>query len=673
MSEGLFLALAAGILTITLKANFNIISLFLLALILLYALFKKRKLLPLISLFILFFALVSTFEVASIPQNLKGDFKVYAVQEKYYLLKGFNQKFVCYSKEKFNYGSTIRLEGKTKSLSVKRSSSTSSFNDYLASQGVNYELEIINYKLLNKGDNLRPKIKSFLTSNLSEDSSKMISLLLLGDKKDLTDFYNNLVDLSIVQLFVISGFHLNILSALFEKAFYKKTKLLLFTPLLLLPYLWLLNFTIPVLRAFLFLSLWRLIKYFNINCSRLSLLLLIATAFLVFDYHLIYNLSFQLSFSVCLMIELLNLNSRRTLTFKYLIRPLLLQLAIWPLLMRINYQVAPLAFITNILMTLPISLLYVLSLLTSVFKFLDAIYFPFVKGIISIIEGLTKVSPVLITGRPYPLLVLLFYFTLALFLYFYSINYHKRTTVCFVLLLLTMTLNCFYYDIFSVDRVVFLDVGQGDATLICSRHNKTKVLIDTGGSLYYDVAKTRLIPYLKANGIRSLDLVIISHHDVDHDGALTSLMARYQVKKTCYGPAHEHIRCDELLFKNLNQFYSSTSPDNEKSAVLYFKHADQNFLIMGDAPIKIEHKICENYSLEIDVLRIGHHGSKTSSSKEFLTVLKPKIAIISVGVNYYGHPHADCLNNLRKAQIPYYRTDQVGNILISSKGMQLRV
>lgn len=672
MSKRIFFCLLASVLSILLKRSIDIYVIIISITIVIYLLIKDRKCLLYLLPFIIFFTLIPSFDTPSINTSVSEEMRIESVKTNYYIIKSDSDKFICYDDYEFNQYEKIYVKGTTSLLKSNLSESISSFNDYLNSQGIYYELKISSYTVISSGDTFKVKIKNYLTSNLTTDSANMISLLLLADKSNLTDFYDRLVDLSVVQLFVISGFHLNIICALLDKMF-KKKKDNLIVPFLLIPYLYLVNFTIPILRAFLFILGNRIIARYKLNLSRIDLLSIIAISFLIYDYHLIFNLSYQLSFLVCFVIEELNTNKNNSIGYKYIIRPLIIQLSVMPLIMNINYQIAPLSFILNTLLAYPITILYLLSFVTALFKFTDALYYPFVNGIDCIIDMFNDYNLIYITGKPFIPFVILLYLALIIYIYFIKINHKKYQYILAFLVLIISILNCTYYDLFSVDSVAFINVNQGDATLITSNHNKNAVLIDTGGSLYYDVATTKLIPYLKSKAIRDIDLVIITHEDYDHYGALESLQKNYTVKKVVMGYENEYMSYEDLVFQNINHYYSTTSEDNEKSAVIYFKHVDRSFLVMGDAPISIEKKIMKDYELDIDIIRVGHHGSKTSSSNEFIKFYKPTYAIISVGTNYYGHPNKEVLNILKSNGVLYYRTDNDGSIIVTSKDIKINV
>ena len=214
---------------------------------------------------------------------------------------------------------------------------------------------------------------------------------------------------------------------------------------------------------------------------------------------------------------------------------------------------------------------------------------------------------------------------------------------------------------------MFIDVGQGDSCLIHGKNNEYNILIDTGGSIYSDIATNKLIPYFNKEGIKKIDLVIISHLDYDHYGALDSLKKNFKINKVVDNNEYEYLYYQDLKFKNLNIFYNRECEDeNTKSSVLLFDFIGLKFLLTGDAPKEIEKKIIETYKIDIDVLKVGHHGSNTSSSLEFIHSIKPELAIISVGRNNrYGHPDNEVINNLNKEKVMILRTDKRGSIKIS--------
>ena len=142
-------------------------------------------------------------------------------------------------------------------------------------------------------------------------------------------------------------------------------------------------------------------------------------------------------------------------------------------------------------------------------------------------------------------------------------------------------------------------------------------------------------------------------------------------KKIQYYSCIKELNIDDnkLYFLNNNDYGN----ENDNSSVVYIELNNHKFLFMGDAGVEVEEELIEKYNLRnIDVLKVGHHGSKTSSSKEFVDNIVPKYSIISVGKNNrYGHPNKEVLNNLENSKI--YRTDQDGSIMFKIKNNKLQI
>ena len=236
-------------------------------------------------------------------------------------------------------------------------------------------------------------------------------------------------------------------------------------------------------------------------------------------------------------------------------------------------------------------------------------------------------------------------------------------------------------------NITFLDVGQGDSILISYPHNQLNILIDTGGSYYsqnYSIVQSKTIPYLKSQGITKIDYLIISHGDYDHIGEATNLINKFKVDKVIFNNDDYNEIEKELInvlnnknikyYQNIqeittkinklyilnNQLYDN---ENDNSNVIYFSYNKFKMLLMGDAGVEVEEDLLKKYSINnINVLKVGHHGSKTSTSKKFIENINPQFAVISVGKNNrYGHPNNEVLDYLSRSKI--YRTDVDGSII----------
>jgi competence protein ComEC len=283
---------------------------------------------------------------------------------------------------------------------------------------------------------------------------------------------------------------------------------------------------------------------------------------------------------------------------------------------------------------------------------------------VSLVEGVKNISPQIIL--PQWSMPLLFSFIVLIFLFFLGLHYQVRKMIkaSMMLVITVFTLHLTQIPAGWFEQSIhFINVGQGDATLI--RQGRTNVLIDTGGQRHLDIATEVLIPYFKKIGVYQLDAVIITHGDFDHDGALPSLQNNFRVKTVI------RQRFTSLTIGNisLQQWNTKTSDDeNDNSLVLSLTVHQCSILLMGDASILVEAAIIDGFPLRgISILRIGHHGSLTSTSELFLDTIQPKTAIISLSAtNSYGHPHPEVLERLTKRNINTRRTDIEGTIVMNS-------
>lgn len=231
------------------------------------------------------------------------------------------------------------------------------------------------------------------------------------------------------------------------------------------------------------------------------------------------------------------------------------------------------------------------------------------------------------------------------------------------------------------ERVVFFNVGQGDSILI--QKENFEILVDGGAddSVIYKMGK-----YMKWND-RVIDVVIITHMHDDHYRGIKYLMERYEVGLFLLSPNCGHL-CSE--FKEYNYIevnegmiidYKGIELDilwprvgrldeniNNDSIVLLLKYLDQGFLLMGDAEKEVEEILMQDYGIyitDIDILKAGHHCSKTASTRDFLKLTNPNLSICSCGEeNRFGHPHKETLENFRALGIEYYITWEEGDYVV---------
>lgn len=241
-----------------------------------------------------------------------------------------------------------------------------------------------------------------------------------------------------------------------------------------------------------------------------------------------------------------------------------------------------------------------------------------------------------------------------------------------------------------------IDVGQGQAIFL--QHPEQTWLIDTGGSYdekTFSIGQNVVIPYLRQKGIKQLDHVVLSHLDQDHSGAFPFIAQAFPIKQVisnqlwaekvkepftyCHqGQKWQYPQLDiEILWPKENDLNLVTTNQNEFSCVVYIHLKQvkgyQNYLIMGDAGWEAEYQLIKEYpDLKIDVLVLGHHGSKHSSAYDFLATLNPKLVIASAGFNNrYGHPSKEVLARIQELNIPFKSTVEQGTLSFVSENHQM--
>lgn len=609
-----------------------------------------------------------------------------------YFFKNDEYKFF---KEKVNIGSSVIVKGKL--VSPKNNTVPYLFNykKYLYNKRVYYTLKIDNIKILKENSNPFIKLKNRVIKHVNsyKDSTYLYAFILgkteLISDEVLTSYREN----GISHLFALSGLHVSIFSSILlfilKKLRFKEILNYVLIFIFLLLFSFITGFSPSILRATLLFFLLGINKVFYLNIRTLDILYLIFIILVIINPFIIYNLSFILSFTAAFFlifssdllkgknyfvslfkVSLLSYFASLPLSIYYFrytnLLGTILNLVFVPL---VSFVVFPLTLLTFIIskfysiLNITTNLLESLSLLFNKFKII--IYFPRIN------------------------LIFVFIYLSILMLY---IKFKKKICLYLIIVLLIFFKIRPYMD--NNTYIYYIDVGQGDSILVVTPHLNKTILIDTGGIVSFNenyksnIVKNKTIPFFRRIGINKVDYLFLTHGDYDHAGEANELLSNFCVKKVFINKGNinnieKKINNKEvLMLKNfvidnikVNSLNNNVfNNENDNSTVLLFNIYDYKFLFMGDASIKTEEYLLNNYILpNVDILKVGHHGSYTSTSTDFINVIKPKYSVISVGENnIYKHPNKSVLDILDNTKL--FRTDVDGTIevKISKKGYKIK-
>lgn len=579
-------------------------------------------------------------------------------------------------------GMYVTVEGELKDPKNNTISNAFNYKKYLYNKRIYKILTLKNYHI-DRNEKILFKVKNKLKMIMDKDekSAVYLRLFITGNKDALeSDLYELYKSNGIAHLLAISGMHISLFILILKKLSINIQFGV--TTLFLLFYVFLTGFTVSILRCFIFYLLSFINDRAKLGISNLKLLFLTCFILIFINPFYFYDIGFRYSIIITFGIML----SQKIITgnkFKQLFLISLISfLFSLPISVNLNYEINIMSLLVNMLMVPFVSyVFYPFTLCTLFFPVLLPIHHFF----INVFEYLNWLLDKLALNITIPKMSLFLSFCYYLFLIFFIKTKYKKIFLSILILLLII--NSVVPKMSTNFKVIFLDVGQGDSTLIISPHNKIVNLIDTGGKINsdYKVSKNTIL-YLKSLGITRIDNIILTHGDFDHMGDAEYIVNNFKVDQVIFNCGEfnslekslievlnvkkiKYYSCINELNINKNKLYFLNTfeynNENDNSSVIYFNYNNYNFLFMGDAGVQKERDIEQKYNLgQIDFLKVGHHGSNTSSSKYFINEIKPKYSLISVGEkNRYGHPKQIVLETLNKSKI--YRTDFDGSIEVN--------
>lgn len=591
---------------------------------------------------------------------------VYTVKENYFLFNSGGERLYVYSKgHSYDLGDYLTISGKKEELDFTVLESGFDFKSYLNKKGVfsslnpkHIEVKWHNFIRINES-------REKALSHFNNEERSIVGAILFSDGGESATS-ESLTNLHLARFLSASGLYIGLFALGLNyllKLFLKDKHAEIITISILAIYL---VFTIPKFSVFRVVFL-LLLKWINKHSLKKKFTYLEVVSFgglicLLFDHFLALQDSFILGFGIPIISYLIRHIYPSEKIKSYLWRSLTIYLFFLPFEIMYYHKVVVLSFPLQIISTPLFLLIGIVSLLC----FFRIPLYSVDKGLIFLLKGYTGIIKPLSFGLLMPEfnvgLLIIYYAIYIIYLYYLTIGVRPIQRWLSIGMVVITSLYAIPIENRLTSEVSFVNVGQGDCTLI--RHHQKTILIDTGGLTYNDIANGTLIPYLRKKRIYKIDAVFITHYDYDHYGALENLQKEYKVANVYDYYSSFPISVNGLSFNNYNIYGATSNEENDRSLVLSFNILNKDFLIMGDAPSWIENKIMNDYDkIPCDILKLGHHGSDTSSSDRFIQYTSPEIAIVSCGKNNkFGHPSKSVVNTLNKYHIPIRRTDLEGTI-----------
>ncbi|NMW84660.1 DNA internalization-related competence protein ComEC/Rec2 [Peptoniphilus sp. AGMB00490] len=626
--------------------------------------------------------------------------------------KKLNTKILVY--EKLEGGANYKIFGKFSSPLPAMNYGTFDFEKNNKSQGIYAIGNIKSCKKISEpsvfyrlSNFCIDRAKKFYSENLDERNSNLMSSIVLADKSLIEegdrDRFNNL---GISHILAVSGLHIGVLAIFLESITKKITKNRKITDFVvtmaLLFYIITIGFPISALRAFLFFLLYKGNIYLKKDLDVKKIYFLSLSIILFINPMAIYSISMIMSYGAIfgLVFVYPALNSKMAgsgIIKKSILGTASVLISLFPI---INYYFdgfSILVFIVNLVIVPIYSAIISLGFILGV-GILPRLLGNILNILMNATYGLESLfisrGSFFTTIRAFKFeYIFAYYILLILILYRHKLKEiivpNIKVIEIYIVVFFVVTSLGILED-YHTYKECHLYIGQGDSTLISFRDKN--YLIDTGGARYENkIAEKFLFPTLKVRGISKIDGIFLSHFDEDHAGNLNKLVKKYNVKNVYIN----HLPKDPKILEDAKKFSKvimlkkgdiikiskdtkievisdvlNSEDENDNSMVLLIDHRGFKTLFTGDISEKVEKEI----NSKIDILKVAHHGSKTSTSSEFLDNTKPKIAIISAGVNNsYGHPHQEVIQNLEKHDIIYYITAKDGEVDLKMQSDKIKI
>lgn len=552
------------------------------------------------------FTILSLFSIVLVKpckEAEKGIYTISEIKQSYYVAKNQRTRVLVQSDLDLNFKDQIQVDS-LEPIHTDDNFTLFSFTKYNASKNVFYKTKSI--RILKKSNSLKSKLYAYIAS---QKNSKVLLSLYYGIHEDTIDEIYTMLGYGYISAYFIV---FNLLKRKYED---KKIRI-----------------------SLLILSI--LFGSFFVFTLSLTRFILYQISYLFFK-----SKSDQIGFTIlCFSI----LYPTQVLSISFVL-PILLQL--------VSYFCTEHKWIVQKMVLISVLFIYfkkvdIVSFL--LFNLLRKLYgYVFLLGMF-IPDFLTLKIPYLtIHYAPQYVFILVF-----IVVYIQCLKHFKwKYMILFLIPFLEVFCNPFF-------QVYTLNIGQGDCSVIVEPFYKSVVMIDCGQSLYRDNVERIIFPFLENKNIHTIDTLILTHDDFDHSGGYDHLKEKVKIKQVIKN-SKDKVNVEYPFYLLLQE--RMAKDENDSSIISYFTYDHLNYLFMGDASKEIEKQLMDTYDLKADVIKIGHHGSNTSSDAAFLDSLDCKIALISAGYkNKYDHPSTETLKTLDYLNIHTFCTSTNGSIAIYS-------
>lgn len=574
---------------------------------------------------------------------------------------------------------------------------------------------------------IRKTIDNVISKYHNKETAGLLRGLLLADRSDIsseakTDFINS----GVVHILAVSGLHVGYIVMIFliVSGRFNITLRLILTMIGIFFFLLITNSPPSVFRASVMAMVVLITRLTGRNSNIFNSLALAALIILLIDAKELFNPGFQLSFSAVLAIALFvpTLNKIIHSSFikngwiknllLFLIVSLSAQLGTLPFTLMYFGKFSVVGIFTNLFVIPLAGIIIAIGILTITLSILSGLLASFASATNMLLSGILfdvihftgnlEFSFLSVQGFT-TLDTLIFYVMIIVFIYFYKIFLNPIPKT---LLIILGIVNIYLFT--SLDNepffkknelnILMIDVGQGDAILIKFPNGET-ALIDAGDATFYsDTGERIILPLLSYLGIDKIDYGFVSHLDSDHYGGFVSLIHHNKIKKIIKPETDtaslKDKKFESYLVKSAVPFESyktekmeigNTSiyvltgdlitktklSHNNKSGVLKLVYGESEILFTGDIEKQAEQIYASSYQnfLQSDILKVAHHGSKTSSTQNFLAMVNPDISLISAGIqNKFKHPSIEIVNRIKQQGSKIHRTDESGALFLVTDG-----